>query len=145
MYDTLGSWETGYVSGEIMTGQTAGYAQITFGQLVVLVNGFEWERANQGDLQKSSNMLGIALQSSGFGSTDIDVLIKGFVSTTHVEDVAAANGVPMYIREQSTVGEMSDTIPQSGYVRLVGYCYQNTNEAEYFILRFDPDNTWVEL
>jgi hypothetical protein len=143
IYDTLNGWDTAYVSGEIMKAQPIGEA-VAVGECLVLKGGFEWFKANPTNLSTSSGMLGIALQAASSGT--VDILISGFVETTKVQSTIASTGAPMYLRE-STAGGMSDTIPSSGIVRLVGYCYQNSDEHPnvIFILRFDPDNTWVEL
>ncbi|MDB9992529.1 hypothetical protein OAD97_00005, partial [bacterium] len=144
IYDDLNGWDTAYVSGEIMKAQPNGEA-VTIGECLVLTGGFTWVKADATDVSTSSGMLGIALQTSA-QNNGVDILIAGFVETTKVEETAATTGTPMYLRE-NTAGEMSDTIPSGGIVRLVGYCYQNSDEQgnAKFILRFDPDNTWVEL
>lgn len=143
---SLDDWGTSYVSGEIMSSCTVGEA-VLFGECLFLDDNFQWYKAVNTNL-KASRMLGIALNSEGESGELIDVLIKGFVETTHVEDAAANTGKPMYIRS-GTPGDMSDTAPtiDTQFVRLVGYVYQNntTNTNEKFILRFDPDNTWIEL
>ena len=142
----LDDWGTSYVSGEIMSKCTVGEA-VLFGECLFLDDNFQWYKAVNTNL-KASRMLGIALNSEGESGELIDVLIKGFVETTHVEDAAANTGTPMYIRS-GTPGDMSDTAPTTAtqFVRLVGYSYQNssTNVNGKFILRFDPDNTWIEL
>ena len=144
VYDDLNDWEEAHVSGEIMKAQPNG-EDVNIGECLVLTGGFTWMRADATDVNASSGMLGIALQTSA-QNNGVDILIAGFVETTEVENTIATTGTPMYLRE-NTPGEMSDTIPSGGIVRLVGYCYQNSDEQgnAVFILRFDPDNTWVEV
>lgn len=143
VYDDLDDWDSNYVSGEIMKNQPIGES-VAYGECLVLSDNFEWFKADQADVTLSSKMLGIALETASTGN--IDILIKGFAETEQIEDSNAQTGLPMYLRE-STSGDMSDTLPTSGVVRLVGYVYQNasTSSNGVFILRFDPDNTWVEL
>ena len=144
VYDDLNDWDTAYVSGEIMKAQANG-ENVSVGECLVLTGGFTWMRADASDVNACSGMLGIALQTSTANS-GVDILIAGFAETTEVESTSATTGAPMYLRE-NTLGEMSNTIPGSGFVRLVGYCYNNDQEQgnAKFILRFDPDNTWVEV
>jgi predicted RecA/RadA family phage recombinase len=144
MYDDLDGWDTNYVSGEIMKAQPNG-EDVTVGECLVLTDGFSWMKADASDVNASSGMLGIALQTSVLGN-GVDILIAGFAETVKVENTSATTGTPMYLRE-NTAGEMSDTLPSGGIMRLVGYCYNNDQEQgnAKFILRFDPDNTWVEI
>ena len=144
VYDDLNTWSTAYVSGEIMKGQSNG-ENVAVGECLVLTSGFSWMKSDQTSEEKAKGMLGIALQTSSANS-GVDILIAGFAETTEVENTSATTGTPMYLAENRP-GEVSDTIPASGFVRLVGYCYNNDQEQgnEKFLLRFDPDNTWVEL
>tara|TARA_R110000796_G_C14528016_1_gene431535 strand:- start:976 stop:1653 length:678 start_codon:yes stop_codon:yes gene_type:complete len=141
VYGDMSDWGSLYVSGEIMKNQTMN-STVAFGECLSLADGLAWDKADQGEVVNAQRMLGISL---GAGTT-VDVLIKGFVETDQVEDSAAENGLPMYLRE-STAGDLSNNLPSSGVVRLVGYVYQNSSTSTngIFVLRFDPDNTWVEL
>ena len=141
VYGDLEDWTTNYVSGEIMKNQLIGEA-VTFGECLSLSNGSGWVKADQADTDNAQRMLGIALQTKSSGN--IDVLIRGFVETEEVESTSPEIGIPMYLRE-STAGDMSDTTPTSGVARLIGYCFVPSTVNSVFILRFDPDNTWVEL
>ena len=144
VYDDLNTWSTAYVSGEIMKGQSNG-ENVSVGECLVLTSGFTWMKSDQTSEEKAKGMLGIALQTSDANS-GVDILIAGFAETTEVENTSATTGTPMYLAENRP-GEVSDTIPASGFVRLVGYCYNNDQEQGNgkFLLRFDTDNTWVEL
>lgn len=141
IYGDLEDWTSNYVSGEIMKNQPIGEA-VTFGECLSLSNGSGWVKADQADADNAKRMLGIALQTKSSGN--IDVLIKGFVETDQVQSTNPEIGTPMYIRE-GTAGDMSDTIPTTGTARIVGYCFVPSSVNAVFILRFDPDNTWVEL
>ena len=141
VYGDLEDWTSNYVSGEIMKNQLIGES-VTFGECLSLSDGSGWVKADQSDIDNAKRMLGIALQTKSSGN--IDVLIRGFVETDQVESTSPEIGIPMYLRE-GTAGDMSDTIPTSGAARLVGYCFVPSTVNSVFILRFDPDNTWVEL
>ena len=132
-----------WVSGEILSAQTSG-ASVLYGAVVYLENDKMWYNADNTALIPSSSMLGIALNTTT-GSGDLDVLLKGFVATEEVEDPNANHGRPMYLRS-NVPGGMSDIIPTTvgEYVRIVGYVFQNQT-VNGFILRFDPDKTWIEL
>ena len=132
-----------WVSGEILSAQTSG-ASVSYGAVVYLENDKMWYNADNTALIPSSSMLGIALNTTT-GSGDLDVLLKGFVATEQVEDLNANHGRPMYLRS-NIPGGMSDIIPTTvgEYVRIVGYVFQNQT-VNGFILRFDPDKTWIEL
>ena len=64
---------------------------------------------------------------------------------TGYPQVAGANyGLPVYIRESNgTI--MSTTIPTTGYVRLLGYCYHYIGGSSEWIMKFRPSHEWIEL
>ena len=54
------------------------------------------------------------------------------------------HGLPIYIKGATTTGQLSTTIPTKDYVRILGYAYhQSTDTPTIWIMRFDPDNTWI--
>jgi len=140
----LKDWNSNYVSGEIIKNQILGDS-VSYGQCLVLRTDTEWVKADQTTETKSTGMLGIALQA-GSSSDTISILIKGFYETEYIEDPASLSGSPLYIQE-STAGNVSSTIPTTGFVRLIGYQFidESNNDSGISIVRFDPDNTWVEL
>ena len=140
----LKDWDSNYVSGEIIKNQILGES-VSYGQCLVLRTDTEWFLSDQTNEAKSSGMLGIALES-GSSSDTISILIKGFYQTTYIEDPAASAGSPLYLRE-STSGEVSSTLPTTGFSRLVGYLFidDSNNDNGIAVVRFDPDNTWIEL
>jgi hypothetical protein len=140
----LKDWDSNYVSGEIIKNQILGES-VSYGQCLVLMTDTEWFKADQTVENKSSNMLGIALQA-GSSSDTISILIKGFYETEYIEDPATTAGSPLYIQE-GTAGNVSSTIPTTNFVRLIGYQFidDSNNDNSVSIVRFDPDNTWVEL
>lgn len=141
IYGDLEDWTSNYVSGEIMKNQPISES-VSFGECLSLSNGDGWEKADQTDTTNAQRMLGIALQTKSSGN--IDVLIRGFVETTEVQSTTPQIGTPMFLR-MGTRGEMSDTTPTASVARIVGYCFVPSSVNSVFILRFDPDNTWVEL
>lgn len=141
IYGDLEDWTSNYVSGEIMKNQPISES-VSFGECLSLSNGDGWEKADQTDTTNAQRMLGIALQTKSSGN--IDVLIRGFVETTEVQSTTPQIGTPMFLR-MGTRGEMSDTTPTASVVRIVGYCFVPSSVNSVFILRFDPDNTWVTL
>jgi hypothetical protein len=146
-YGDMADWDAYYASGEILKNQELG-ENLSYGQCVALNGGSShvWALADQTKVDSCSYMLGVALESGGTGDL-IDILIKGFVEVTDwITNNGDRNGFPIYLRENAK-GRFSGDIPTTGVVRLVGYTYQNTttNSNSKVILRFDPDNTWVEL
>ena len=147
VYGDMSDWDSLYASGEIIKNVELGEA-CEWGHCMSLQDSFKWYLADPSEVSVSNTMLGVALETGGEGDF-IDVLIKGFVEvTTWVNNPTMRNGKPLYLREGGT-GRYSEDAPTSApnVVRLVGYAFQNdsTNSNSKFILRFDPDNTWVEL
>lgn len=139
-------WDRDYVSGEILKNQLSG-EDITAGMTVVYDNT-RWYKTNASDVTYSAGMLGVALTTttSSTGGEVMEVLLRGFVETAQVESTSMREGTPLYLWPDEK-GHMTSTTPTTGVARLVGYCYRNPiyNNNSRFILRFDPDNTWVEL
>ncbi len=140
----LKDWDSNYVSGEIIKNQILGES-VSYGQCLVLTTDTEWFLSDQTNEAKSNGMLGIALES-GSSSDTISILIKGFYQTTYIENPAVSAGSPLYLQE-STSGEVSSTLPTTGFSRLVGYLFidDSNNDNGIAVVRFDPDNTWIEL
>ena len=146
-YGDMVDWNTYYASGEILKNQKLA-TDVPFGYCLALNGGGapEWAPADQQQVSNCSYMLGVALESGATGDF-IDILIKGFVEVTDwISNGGDRHGAPIYIREGAK-GRYSGTIPTTGVVRLVGYTYVNSTYSSNskVILRFDPDNTWVEL
>ena len=56
------------------------------------------------------------------------------------------HGLPIFIKKNSTNGELSTVVPDTDYVRILGHAYhQSIDTTTIWIMRFDPDNTWIEL
>ncbi len=112
--------------------------------LVYLGNTGEWLQVEQNN-SDATKMLGIAKEL--FNQTG-SVLIEGdiVVTTTSGYPIVsnAAYGLPVYIKE-GTGTQMDTTVPVTGYVRLLGYCYASYNAGNEWIMKFRPSNEWVEL
>ena len=70
----------------------------------------------------------------GTDPDDDGMMLQGIVSA---EGHGFTLGAPLYV--SSTPGQMTNSVPSSGYVRIVGYA---TNDDQIY---FDPDKTWVEI
>jgi len=112
--------------------------------LVYLGNTGEWLQVEQNN-SAATKMLGIAKNvMSQTGS----VLIEGdiVVSTVGGYPIVsnAGYGSPVYIKE-GTGTQMDTTIPVTGYVRLLGYCYASYNAGNDWIMKFRPSNDWYVI
>ena len=96
-------------------------------------------------------MLGICVASAPVGDPT-SILINGFVTTTYVD--VDKIGDPMYMKAVDPIaggtgGEMTYTAPSGtgNVVRLIGHTFWDAENQtnEQYILRFNPDNTWIEL
>jgi hypothetical protein len=56
------------------------------------------------------------------------------------------HGLPIYIRSATTTGLLSTTVPGSKFIRILGHAYhQSIDTPTIWIMRFDPDNTWIDI
>jgi hypothetical protein len=85
----------------------------------------------------STKLLGISVKKN-------DMLLEGDVVLDNIG--SPGFGLPVYIREGTTTGQLSTTIPTSGYIRVVGHCYwENGTTAGQWILKLRPSNDWYEI
>ena len=97
---------------------------------------------------KSTHLLGVTLTTTSGANETINVLLNGFVSSVFVGDpTTIVEGAPLYL---STIGGKIQDYPptQAGeVVRIVGHTFWNeTNQSNSrVVIRFNPDNTWIEL
>ena len=144
---SLNGWDNKYASGEILSDEISAEV-INAGQLVVMSSNRQWKLADATSAgEKSINLLGVSLSSTLGSGESINVLLNGFVSEIDVNNVGATEGTPLYM--STSGGTISDTAPVNlgEVVRVIGHTFWNTSDQSngLFIMRFNPDNVWIEL
>ena len=140
----LQTWTTDSYEGEVLNAETAA-ATIAFGQLCYRNLNGKWDLANATvSGYPSINLLGICLLAANTDG-DTKILLNGFVATTYATNSKVGEAQFM----SATAGSMSKTAPTASgnIVRIIGHTFWTTalqTNAKY-ILRFNPDNTWIEL
>jgi hypothetical protein len=129
-------------NGQVLANATAGET-FSAGQLLYLRDNGKWLKADASAVGASTPLLGIALTD---GTTDdvCAVLLDGIIITNyHTQAGNATPGLPLYI--DTTTGDITETAPSGtgDIVRLVGHNLYDTTSG--VIIRFQPDNTWIEL
>jgi hypothetical protein len=146
-YAAVQGWGGSNFNGQTLTQVYAG-ANITRGELVYLRSSdSKWYLANSAAAATSINLLGIALDDAAIDDT-FAVLLDGIIITTqHTQNGTAASGAPLYIETSNTgnAGEVTEIAPGTTgeVVRLVGHNIFDTSAG--VVIRFQPDNTWIEL
>jgi hypothetical protein len=117
-----------------------------FGELLYFRAGTNgWYRANATFANLLSiSLLGICLKSGASSGDTIAVLLHGFYGTYNGDYTTLNNqGEPLYISEV-TSGEVTNVAPSTtgNVVRIIGHTY---NPSDPWVVRFNPDNFWVEL
>ena len=131
------------VNGQILNECIAG-EPILEGQLVRLRNSGTWYRADANFSDGSTTLLGIALRSV----TDPDrfsVLLDGIIAIDFHDQLSGTTpGRPLYI--STNAGYVTETAPSTTgeFVRLVGHNIYEPGLG-LVVIRFQPDNTWLEL
>jgi hypothetical protein len=133
-------------SGTILSNQIAGET-ITEGMLLCLNKFGKWNIANANSTTTSTVLLGYALNDAILDG-DIDVLIEGVITLTdyHIQLGSTTPGAALYIRAQD--GEVDQVAPDTvgNVVRLIGHNITGgASPVNYVVIRFKPDNTWIEL
>jgi hypothetical protein len=144
-YGTVGDWNT---DGEILDGVTLDASVAQF-DLVFLDTDGIWYPVTQATTD-CTKILGICLET---GRTA--VLIEGNIlvtsnvgNSTNVPYIQSLNfGIPIYIKDSG--GNAMSTVQPTGtgqYVRILGHAYyQNTNDTDYWIMKFRPSNDWYVI
>jgi hypothetical protein len=133
------------VDGDIILGKVSSAATVY--NVVYLDNTGTWNDVNQ-TTSASTKMLGILLNyRTGTGYVllegHIQVEASSFGNAPYVQNVD--HGLPIYIRSGAVAG-MSTNVPTADYVRILGHAYyNNTSDTTTWIMRFDPDNTWIKI
>jgi hypothetical protein len=89
-------------------------------------------------------LLGICLDTADSNFELMHVLIEGQVSTPYHNQLASSSpGLPLYA--SPTAGYVTETAPSTPgqFVRLIGHNIYDTEDT--VVIRFDPDNSWIEL
>jgi hypothetical protein len=104
------------------------------------------ELADSIDTKASTPLLGIALDTVSAAAT-LAVLLDGIIITSTTQAGSSKPGLPLYIETSSvgTAGDVTETAPiaTGEVVRLIGHNISDITGG--VIIRFQPDNTWVEL
>jgi hypothetical protein len=135
------------VQGMIITRAEAG-GFITVGQLVVLNSSNQWVAADADSASTSVGLLGICLYSSTSGNST-SILLNGVYSTDTYHDqvsIPATIGDPLYI--STNVGYVTQVAPSGAgdVVRLIGHnLYSVSGRSNIAVIRFNPDNSWIEI
>jgi len=136
--------------GSILSRAESGEAFDT-GQLLFLSSSNQWYIADATAAATSTPLLGIALKDAGAANDLIAVLLEGHYSTDAYHDqvaTPATPGSPLYI--STTAGNVTETAPTGtgDVVRLIGhniYGGAGGRGPDVAVIRFKPDNTWIEL
>jgi hypothetical protein len=108
----------------------------TAGRLCYLETDGQWYEVDQ-TTDTSTKMLGITLPGKR-------ALLEGDIALNSIID--PDYGLPVYVREGTSVGALTTIIPTSGYVRVVGHCYyNNASTPGQWILKFRPSNDWFRI
>ena len=147
------TFQTDYVNAESVAGTIftravsgEGYA---VGQLLFLSSSNKWFLADADFEAKSTSLLGISLASVIGANSQTAVLIEGYYSTSTYHDQVATPakpGLPLYI--STTAGNVTEVAPTGAgdIVRLIGHnLYGVAGRANVAVIKFNPDNTWIEL
>jgi hypothetical protein len=139
-----------YVSGDILVKQLAGDA-ISGGTLVFMDSDGLWYPASASSAGEVDRFLGIALNNAvQFG--DLDVLIDGILNynpdNIYHEELSdpVTPGLPIYA--STNTGYVTENAPSSAgnIVKVVGHNITGiTGRFNIAVVRFKPDNTWIEL
>jgi hypothetical protein len=139
---------TFYYEGDVIEGTYYTGATVDLYSLVSLRTDGTWEMVDQTNVN-STKMLGIYLETISGGTCKI--LLEGHVQVEDTNNDSAPfvtsldHGLPIYIKQSTTSGELSTNVPGSKYVRILGHAYhQSIDTTTIWIMRFDPDNTWID-
>jgi hypothetical protein len=142
------SFDTSWIDNPSYNGQVLAtvYAgeQVSAGQLVYLSTDGNWYLAAATAVITATRLIGIALKNAD-AAEKFAILLDGLIGISYHDQFGnIKSGLPLYI--STTAGNVSETAPTTAgeFVRLVGHnIYENS--SNYAVIRFQPDNTWIEL
>jgi hypothetical protein len=130
-------------NGQILANAIAGET-LTAGQLVYLRTNGRWYLATATTIITSTQLIGIALKNAE-ATEKFAILLDGLIGISYHDQFGTISiGSPLYV--STTAGNVSEAAPSNSgeIVRLVGHnIYENS--SNYAVIRFQPDNTWIEL
>ena len=133
---------TTYVSGDIIQGTVVGVSQYDLAYLNI--DG-TWQHVDQTS-DTSTKMLGIYLGGDQILiDGNISAITAGVGSPIGVDIMNPNQGLPVYI-DSGSAWDFNTTIPTSNYIRTLGYVYyNNTSNANNWILKFRPSTDWYKI
>ena len=130
--------QTGELIGGLLSGASAW-------DLVYLDTDGYWRPVDQSNNAKAIQMLGITDNTRIFIEGYLVVGENGIASGVPLIAGTLQTGKAVYIKEGATSAPfLSTTVPTSGIVRILGHLILNHN-TNYWLMRFRPDHTWVEI
>lgn len=140
----LQTWITGTYEGEVLNSETAG-GTIAYGQLVYRNTAGKWALADATiTAYPATSILGICLLTST-ANQSTKILLRGFVETQFSSYFEIGETQYMSITPGSTNKDFP-TAP-GNIVRVIGHSFwiPTLQTNGIYVLRFNPDNTWIEL
>jgi len=143
--------QSGWVSSFKYNGQTlercTAEEDIKKGQLLYLRSDGTWGLADSIHPKTSTPLLGIALDTVSAAGT-LAVLLDGIIITAeHTQAGSSTPDSPLYVESSTagTAGDVTQTAPTAGgeVVRLIGHNISDITGG--VIIRFQPDNSWLEI
>ena len=143
----LQSWVSSSYSGDVLYSQISD-EELSFGQLCYRTASGKWGLADATSIGvKSKSILGICVTGNNGQGEATSILINGFVQTTYATSTII--GEPVFMKASTPAGYMTSSAPSDpgNIVRIVGHTFWTTTGQSngVYILRFNPDNTWIEL
>ena len=138
-----------YFTGTVISDGLCAEVISTAGTLVFMTTDGEWGIADADTVGKSTTLLGIALKATSNIGDTLPVLIDGIIAlwSNHTDlTTPATPGVPIYV--STTSGYVTETAPSGtgDVVRIVGHNIWGISAGDdVAVIRFKPDNTWIEL
>ena len=120
---------------------------VTDGMLVYLDTDATWYPVSQSSTT-ATKMIGIAFNVTGGGLNTGFVLLEGHVVINVTLVQSPDHGLPVYIRDNTTTGEMSTVVPTTTggtqVIRVLGHCYwNNIGDPTQWMMKFRPSNDWI--